>query len=867
MQLKKVLILSYFFPPCNLTASQRAFGWAKYLKKYGYYPIIITRNWDNPISTPIDVLKKSGEEIKHEITSDYEVYYLPYKGSLRDRFFVKYGDSKFDFFRRFLTFFEIFFENYSNKFIPYRNIYDFADQYITKNKDVERIVITANPFTLFRFGYLLNKKFNIKWLADYRDDWNTSDFLKNKTLFEKTLNKIRSNSEKKWVGTAERITTVSEAYSKKISDFVSKQGHVLLNGYFSEDFETITRSYDTKFTVVYNGSLYTTQQIEIFLSAYKKLINNLGPENANIKIVFPGLLFDKIEALRVSIFLKGYENFYEITPRIPQKQVFELQAKSHLFLMIAHKGLIGIPSSKLYEYIGFGKPILACPSDHDIIEDTLKDYNIGYTCQTEEAVYDKLSELYTLFEKGEYNKLVPDKSFQQKFTREHSSSEVAKILDSFYLPKLTNKNEKRALILAHDFPPYTSIGALRPASWYKYLNQMGVYPVVITRKWDQIKQTAVDVARPSIRQYTTSEQNNNGSIIRVHYKPNFRDKLIIRYGLERFNFLRRSLTLYFSIMKFAWRKADNTDIFYKTAKKIILDNKIDVIIATGEPFILFKYAYLLSKEFNIEWVADYRDGWTTNSVNVPKNIVEKTINAIFERYEKMYLTNVSLITNASPTYAVDFKEKYPNKEVKVVFNGYDALEKSEEYDLIKQSDDTFTVTYAGILYPYHQLEMFLEGYKNFIAVSKCQNTILKFLGIEFYPEQKIRILGYDAELNKHIITTPRIPHSDVLIELRKANLLLLLTNENAKSLHAKIFEYMQSNRRILLVKNDKGVLESIINECKAGVALSSAEDVTNELLKAYEEFKTKGYVEQHTTNLEKYSRKYQAKVLADLILE
>jgi hypothetical protein len=336
--------------------------------------------------------------------------------------------------------------------------------------------------------------------------------------------------------------------------------------------------------VVYNGSLYPTQQIEIFLSAYKKLINNLGPKNANIKIVFPGLLFDKIEALRVTNFLKGYENFYEITPRIPQKQVFELQAKSHLFLMIAHKGLIGIPSSKLYEYIGFGKPILACPSDNDIIEETLKDYNIGHICQTEESVYNKLANLYSLFEKNEYSKIIADKAYQEKFTREHSSSEVGKILDSFYLPVITNNTKKRALIFAHDFPPYTSIGALRPASWYKYLNQMNVYPVVITRQWDQIKQTAVDVARPSARQYITSEIVVNGTIIRVPYKPNSRDKLIIKYGLEKFNLLRRSLTLYFSIMKFAWTKADNTDTFYETAKKIILDNKIDVIIATGEPF-------------------------------------------------------------------------------------------------------------------------------------------------------------------------------------------------------------------------------------------------------------------------------------------
>ena len=53
--LNKVLIISYFFPPCNLTASNRALFWAKYLKDYGYDPIVITRKWDHKIKSPRDI--------------------------------------------------------------------------------------------------------------------------------------------------------------------------------------------------------------------------------------------------------------------------------------------------------------------------------------------------------------------------------------------------------------------------------------------------------------------------------------------------------------------------------------------------------------------------------------------------------------------------------------------------------------------------------------------------------------------------------------------------------------------------------------------------------------------------------------------
>ena len=59
----RAVVLSYFFPPCNLTASQRAYGWAKYLNRNGYYPIIITRSWDVAILKPEDALKKAGNKV------------------------------------------------------------------------------------------------------------------------------------------------------------------------------------------------------------------------------------------------------------------------------------------------------------------------------------------------------------------------------------------------------------------------------------------------------------------------------------------------------------------------------------------------------------------------------------------------------------------------------------------------------------------------------------------------------------------------------------------------------------------------------------------------------------------------------------
>jgi len=440
--LKKVLILSYFFPPCNLTASQRAFGWAKYLKEYGYEPIVLTRNWDVPIKNSIDAFQSSGYEIRHEKNENFEAYYLPYKSTLRDKILIKYGGNKFNLIRKILTFFELIFQNFTNAVVPCRNIHEFADNYLKENEDIDLVLISAQPFILFRFGYLLKKNHNIKWLADYRDDWNTTeiDQYVRTSSFEKILEKY---SEKKWISSSEIITTISDYYAQKISKFTNKKATVLLNGYFEDDFnlvennstltgfKTLSALGKDDFIIVYNGSLYPTQKIEIFLNALKKLIKKNDTEINKIKIIFPGLEYDNHQSARVSEIMKDYKDNIITTPRISKKETIALQSSAHLLLMIAHENVKGIPSSKLYEYIALGKPTIACPLDNDIIENTLKNYNLGYICNDENEAFEVLENLYKKYLNGEYAALKPDTAYQKLFSRKEQTKILAEILNQF----------------------------------------------------------------------------------------------------------------------------------------------------------------------------------------------------------------------------------------------------------------------------------------------------------------------------------------------------------------------------------------------------------------------------------------------------
>jgi hypothetical protein len=121
--MQKVLIISYFFPPCNLTASQRALSWARYLKKSGYQPVILTRRWDIPVNTLKDISKSTPGGMLVESNEDYQVYYLPYRSNLRDKIYIKYGEQRFSGFRKTLSLLELLLQNFWTTVIPYSNIF------------------------------------------------------------------------------------------------------------------------------------------------------------------------------------------------------------------------------------------------------------------------------------------------------------------------------------------------------------------------------------------------------------------------------------------------------------------------------------------------------------------------------------------------------------------------------------------------------------------------------------------------------------------------------------------------------------------------------------------------------------------------
>jgi glycosyltransferase involved in cell wall biosynthesis len=237
-------------------------------------------------------------------------------------------------------------------------------------------------------------------------------------------------SERKWVGSAAAITSVSPYYVQKISAFTGRPGHVLLNGYSEADAAHVAPTQSPReFVITYNGTLYESQAIEVFLEGYKKVADAFK-DKLNFKLYFPGLAFDPSQRDKVLRHMAGYEHLLHITDRIPRAQVFDMQNASHAFLMVAHQGLKGIPSSKLYEYLNFKKPIILCPDDADIIHETLADTGLGVVCRDSTEVTNKLTRMAEDILNFGAIKLNYDAKNIEKYSRKSQVKVLADILHS-----------------------------------------------------------------------------------------------------------------------------------------------------------------------------------------------------------------------------------------------------------------------------------------------------------------------------------------------------------------------------------------------------------------------------------------------------
>ncbi|MCD6111740.1 MAG: glycosyltransferase family 4 protein [Bacteroidales bacterium] len=429
---KKVLIITYYWPPSGGAGVQRWLKFVKYLRNFGWEPIIYTP--ENPEFPAIDnsLFKDIPENlkiIKQPIWEPYSAY---------KKFLGQKKDAKIN--AGFLSEKEKpkFTENISiwirgNFFIPDARKFwikpsiKFLKKYLSKNP-VDIIVSTGPPHSTHLIAIELKKQLNIPWLADFRDPWTNIDFYKDLKLTKWADNKHKK-LEKKVLSNADVVTTVSWHLSDDLKKLGAKNIKVITNGFDPDDFIINKKiSESNKFLITHIGAINKDRNPELFWKALEEISNENKNFKKDLKIRFIGKTdYTVLENL------KKY-NLIENTEKIDYlnhvKAIEHCYESVLLFLPLNNTiNASGIMPGKTYEYLAIKKPIFCIgPTDGDcakIIKETKAGCVVDFSDYS--GIKNNIIKYYNLYKN---KKLASNTNSIKKFSRIELTKELSKIFNT-----------------------------------------------------------------------------------------------------------------------------------------------------------------------------------------------------------------------------------------------------------------------------------------------------------------------------------------------------------------------------------------------------------------------------------------------------
>lgn len=423
--MKKVLIITYYWPPAGGPGVQRWLKFVKYLPDFGVEPVVYIP--ENPTYPIID--EDLGKEISPDTTILKKKIFEPYGlASIFKGKSVRKISSGIIPSERKQTFIEkLFIWIRGNLFIPDARVYwvrpsvKFLEKYIAEN-NIDTVITTGPPHSLHLIGLKL-KKTGIQWIADFRDPWTTIGYHKSLKLSDSSEDRHKK-LEHAVLNSADQIIVTSKSTKAEFSEITSKPIEVITNGY---DFEIVHEAgLDTKFSLAHIGSLLSERNPIILWQALSELVREIPGFSEHLALKLVGTVSNEV---LISIHSYNLYDYVELLGYVPHQEALMHQKKSQVLLLIEINSVetISIIPGKIFEYMVSGRPIIGIgPNGSDfaeIIEDTQTGIFVTY------AEKEKLKEtIRDYFEQYLDGKLASKPTKTEQYSRKNLTASLAGLL-------------------------------------------------------------------------------------------------------------------------------------------------------------------------------------------------------------------------------------------------------------------------------------------------------------------------------------------------------------------------------------------------------------------------------------------------------
>lgn len=424
--MKKVLIITYYWPPAGGPGVQRWLKFVKYLPDFGMEPVVyipenptyplLDRQLEEEVPASITILKK-------KITEPYAWASVFSKNKTRK---ISSGiipnKKKQSFLERLMLW------TRGNLFIPDARVLwvkpsvVYLSEYIKEN-GIDTVITTGPPHSLHLIGLALKKKQHIKWVADFRDPWTTIGYHKALKLSGYAAKKHK-DLEREVMQEADFLLVTSQTTKKEFEAITTKPIHVITNGYDVE--KVVKEPLDEKFTLAHIGSFLSERNPRILWKALSELVKEEPGFKEHFQLKLIGATSQEIMETIDEFKLAPYVNNLGY---VSHQEAVQHQRKSQVLLLIEidSEETKSIIPGKLFEYMVSERPILAIGPEEADFAGILKQTNTGVFALYEEK--DLVKETLLKYYKAylEQNLKVYPVGLQQ-YSRKNLTKQLADLL-------------------------------------------------------------------------------------------------------------------------------------------------------------------------------------------------------------------------------------------------------------------------------------------------------------------------------------------------------------------------------------------------------------------------------------------------------
>lgn len=426
MDKKKVLIITYYWPPAGGPGVQRWLKFVKYLPEFNIEPIVYC-----PSNANYPILDQSLQsEVDPSITILQQPIKEPYKlaqlFSKKSKIISKgiiAEKNKQSLIERLMLFVR------GNFFIPdarknwVKPSVNYLSTYIL-DFNIDTIITSGPPHSLHLIGLQLQQKLGVKWIADFRDPWTSIGYHKQLKL-TKTSVKKHKNLEDKVLNSANQIIVTSPSTKTEFEQITNQPISVITNGYDKE--EVVVNQLDKKFTLAHIGSLLSKRNPQVLW----KVLQDLKQEDQDFANQFQLNLVGSVgEEILQSIAKFDLTNSLNNVGYLTHIEAIEYQKKSQLLLLIEidSEDTKAIIPGKIFEYMVANRPIIAIGPKGADVASIVKDTNTGVFFNYQE--YEALKQtIKNHFEAYKNNNLSTNPVGLQRYSRRQLTKKLASLIN------------------------------------------------------------------------------------------------------------------------------------------------------------------------------------------------------------------------------------------------------------------------------------------------------------------------------------------------------------------------------------------------------------------------------------------------------